>query len=226
MPRRPWTAAGVWGRQCHADHAELVSRVRPSCCCCLLNHTTTLTTSYPCSTAMGIKCKDGVVLVGWLRGRVGCCGKRAASPHPPHHSLLLLPTHSPLQQAVEKLIVSKLLVEGSNRRIYNVDHHAGMVSGLMAPEACGWQCGWQCGMLPLLTALLPALPAMLHARTRTHNRLWRACCRTAGKSSTGHTTRRRSTSREWLYNLGPRAAAAASGVQPRRLSVSGSSRPT
>lgn len=32
-------------------------------------------------------------------------------------------------QAVEKLIVSKLLVEGSNRRIYNVDHHVGMVRG-------------------------------------------------------------------------------------------------
>jgi 20S proteasome subunit alpha 7 len=29
--------------------------------------------------------------------------------------------------AVEKLIVSKLLVEGSNRRIYNVDRHAGVV---------------------------------------------------------------------------------------------------
>lgn len=31
-------------------------------------------------------------------------------------------------QAVEKLIVSKLLVEGSNKRIYNVDQHVGMVS--------------------------------------------------------------------------------------------------
>ena len=30
--------------------------------------------------------------------------------------------------AVEKLIISKLLVEGSNRRIYNVDRHAGVVS--------------------------------------------------------------------------------------------------
>lgn len=29
--------------------------------------------------------------------------------------------------AVEKLILSKLLVEGSNRRIYNVDRHAGVV---------------------------------------------------------------------------------------------------
>lgn len=48
------------------------------------------------STAMGIKCKDGVVL------------------------------------AVEKLIVSKLLVEGSNKRIYNVDQHVGMaVAGLL-----------------------------------------------------------------------------------------------
>jgi len=35
-------------------------------------------------------------------------------------------------QAVEKLVLSKLLVEGSNRRIFNVDHHAGMVSSLVA----------------------------------------------------------------------------------------------
>jgi len=48
------------------------------------------------STALGIRCKDGVVL------------------------------------AVEKLVVSKLLVENSNRRIFNVDRHAGMaVSGLL-----------------------------------------------------------------------------------------------
>jgi hypothetical protein len=31
-------------------------------------------------------------------------------------------------QGVEKLIISKLLVEGSNRRIYTVDRHAGAVS--------------------------------------------------------------------------------------------------
>ncbi len=30
-------------------------------------------------------------------------------------------------QAVEKLVLSKLLVENSNRRIYNVDRHAGAV---------------------------------------------------------------------------------------------------
>uniref|UniRef100_A0A7S3VKX5 Proteasome subunit alpha type-3 n=1 Tax=Dunaliella tertiolecta TaxID=3047 RepID=A0A7S3VKX5_DUNTE len=35
---------------------------------------------------------------------------------------------------VEKLIVSKLLVEGSNRRIFNVDRHAGMAVGGLAPD--------------------------------------------------------------------------------------------
>ncbi|KAF8062974.1 PAG1 [Scenedesmus sp. PABB004] len=50
------------------------------------------------STAMGIRCKDGVVL------------------------------------AVEKLVVSKLLVEGSNRRIFNVDHHAGMAVAGLQPD--------------------------------------------------------------------------------------------
>jgi hypothetical protein len=33
-------------------------------------------------------------------------------------------------QGVEKIIISQLLVEGSNRRIYNVDRHAGMVSAV------------------------------------------------------------------------------------------------
>jgi hypothetical protein len=32
-------------------------------------------------------------------------------------------------QAVEKLVLSKLLVEGSSRRIFNVDQHIGMVCG-------------------------------------------------------------------------------------------------
>ena len=38
-------------------------------------------------------------------------------------------------QAVEKLVVSKLLVENSNRRIFNVDRHAGMVSLAVARAA-------------------------------------------------------------------------------------------
>lgn len=43
-------------------------------------------------------------------------------------------------QAVEKLVVSKLLVEGSNRRIYNVDYHMGMVSSVRrGPQYAG--CG-------------------------------------------------------------------------------------
>lgn len=33
-----------------------------------------------------------------------------------------------LMQASETLVLSKLLVEGSNRRIYHVDRHAGAVS--------------------------------------------------------------------------------------------------
>ena len=49
------------------------------------------------STAVGIRCKDGVVM------------------------------------GVEKPKLSKMLVEGSNRRIFTVDKHSGMcVSGLMA----------------------------------------------------------------------------------------------
>lgn len=36
--------------------------------------------------------------------------------------------------AVEKLIISKLLVEGSNRRIYNVDRHAGVATSGLAPD--------------------------------------------------------------------------------------------
>eukprot|EP00798_Chlamydomonas_sp_ICE-L_P016182 gene16182-22343_t len=50
------------------------------------------------STAIGLKCKDGVVL------------------------------------AVEKPIISKLLVDGSNRRIYNIDKHAGGAVAGLAPD--------------------------------------------------------------------------------------------
>mmetsp|Transcript_29520 Transcript_29520/g.83269 ORF Transcript_29520/g.83269 Transcript_29520/m.83269 type:complete len:249 (-) Transcript_29520:253-999(-) len=49
-------------------------------------------------TAVGIKCKDGVIL------------------------------------AVEKLVVSKMLVSGSNRRIQAVDRHAGIASAGLAPD--------------------------------------------------------------------------------------------
>jgi 20S proteasome subunit alpha 7 len=44
------------------------------------------------STAIGIRCKDGVVL------------------------------------GVEKLIISKMLEHGSNKRIFSVDRHCGLVS--------------------------------------------------------------------------------------------------
>ena len=36
--------------------------------------------------------------------------------------------------AVEKLVTSKLLVPGANRRIFNVDIHAGLVSDAQAVE--------------------------------------------------------------------------------------------
>lgn len=36
--------------------------------------------------------------------------------------------------AVEKLIISKLLVEGSNKRIYSVDKHAGLACAGLAPD--------------------------------------------------------------------------------------------
>eukprot|EP00245_Coleochaete_scutata_P006912 TRINITY_DN21739_c0_g1_i1.p1 TRINITY_DN21739_c0_g1~~TRINITY_DN21739_c0_g1_i1.p1 ORF type:complete len:251 (+),score=44.14 TRINITY_DN21739_c0_g1_i1:107-859(+) len=49
-------------------------------------------------TAVGIRCKDGVVL------------------------------------GVEKLIISKMLVQGSNRRIYTVDRHTGMAIAGLAPD--------------------------------------------------------------------------------------------
>ncbi len=38
--------------------------------------------------------------------------------------------------AVEKLVISKLLVEGSNRRIYNVDRHAGVVRTMACTQTC------------------------------------------------------------------------------------------
>lgn len=36
--------------------------------------------------------------------------------------------------AVEKLVISKLLVQGSNRRVYHVDRHAGAVVAGLAPD--------------------------------------------------------------------------------------------
>lgn len=45
-----------------------------------------------------------------------------------------------LSQAVEKLVMSKLLVEGSNKRIFNIDHHVGMVSALTAHTQIGAYC--------------------------------------------------------------------------------------
>jgi 20S proteasome subunit alpha 7 len=50
----------------------------------------------------------------------------------PHGLPRTTPTHQQHPQAVEKPIVSKLLVEGSGRRTFFVDHHAGgAVAGLL-----------------------------------------------------------------------------------------------
>lgn len=54
-------------------------------------HVNGLFSSCSCSTAIGIRCKDGVVF------------------------------------GVEKLVLSKLYEEGSNKRIFNIDRHVGMV---------------------------------------------------------------------------------------------------
>ena len=53
-----------------------------------------------CSTAIGIRCKDGVVF------------------------------------GVEKLVLSKLYEEGSNKRIFNIDRHVGMASPLYPYFVC------------------------------------------------------------------------------------------
>lgn len=50
-----------------------------------------------CSTAIAIRCKDGVVF------------------------------------GVEKLVLSKLYEEGSNKRIFNIDRHVGMVTSHTRP---------------------------------------------------------------------------------------------
>lgn len=50
------------------------------------------------STAIGIRCKDGVVF------------------------------------GVEKLVLSKLYEEGSNKRIFNIDRHVGMVTTRTSPS--------------------------------------------------------------------------------------------
>ena len=43
---------------------------------------------------------------------------------------------TPGGQGVEKLIVSKMLVEGSNRRIHAVDRHAGLVNNFLSLLPC------------------------------------------------------------------------------------------
>lgn len=53
-----------------------------------------------CSTAIAIRCKDGVVF------------------------------------GVEKLVLSKLYEEGSNKRIFNIDRHVGMVCDYVHDRQC------------------------------------------------------------------------------------------
>lgn len=75
-----------------------------------------------CSTVVGLKVKDGVVLVSIVMSSLPlmhCAGSAGAG--------LDARNPGPCAQGVEKLIVSKLLVENSNRRIFNVERHAGAV---------------------------------------------------------------------------------------------------
>eukprot|EP00955_Chlamydomonas_euryale_P063970 358826-Chlamydomonas_euryale.AAC.12 len=72
----------------------------------------------------------------WLREWLSCRAARKeteSAPYAPARSTVIgLRCKDGVVLAVEKLVLSKLLVEGSNKRIYNVDKHAGMVSGLVA----------------------------------------------------------------------------------------------
>lgn len=52
-----------------------------------------------------------------------------------------LPLLSLRRQGVEKLVVSKMMVQGSNRRVHTVDRHAGMVR-------TAWSCPRRCNCLP------------------------------------------------------------------------------
>jgi 20S proteasome alpha/beta subunit len=75
-----------------------------------------------CSTVIGLKCKDGVVLVSvflFAAGRYALLSAIYVQKEYHFHRTF---------QAVEKLVISKLLIEGSNKRIYHVDRHAGAVS--------------------------------------------------------------------------------------------------
>jgi 20S proteasome alpha/beta subunit len=105
------------------------------------------------STAIGLRCKDGVVLVsfgdvvheGYMPARASHLGRRrllaaqarasrATPPPTPPPPPPPPPTPNPPKQAVEKPIVSKLLVEGSGRRTFFVDHHAGALTAGLLPD--------------------------------------------------------------------------------------------
>jgi hypothetical protein len=85
---------------------------------------------------VGIKCKDGVVLVYfisfflflWSIAVVSCGQFEIFSKVWQVKFLKLHDFLGYLLQGVEKLIPSKMLLEGSNRRIHAVHKHAGMVS--------------------------------------------------------------------------------------------------
>lgn len=59
---------------------------------------------------------------------VRTCGSKGLTRGPRHLVLLLV-------KGVEKLVLSKMLCEGSCRRIHNVDRHAGLVRHA-APALC------------------------------------------------------------------------------------------
>ena len=92
----------------------------------------------PCSTVVGIRCKDGVVLVSghlrsWLRTSPPLGGSRWACAAPSTSPAPLAPRALPAQGA-EKLIISKMLVENSNRRTFPVDRHAGVATAGVAAD--------------------------------------------------------------------------------------------
>lgn len=87
---------------------------------------------------MGIRCKDGVVLV--ISDRLSYCFKPLEQLNA-SSSKALPEARCPMckaagKQGVEKTIISKMLEKGSNRRTFPVDEHAGVVRLQMLVRRC------------------------------------------------------------------------------------------
>ena len=89
-----------------------------------------------CRTVVGLKCKDGVVLVRFL----AACMFRFAT------QLTGLSPELAYVQGCEKTVISKMLEEGSNKRTFAVDRHAGLVGSV------------QCSHYPATSGKLGFLP--------------------------------------------------------------------